>query len=67
MSCHCKHGEYHGYPPAGSPDWAVGTIYFWCPIYEQHGCLYNNVKPCPHFEIGKPRRFDKHGNEVAEQ
>lgn len=65
MACQCKHGEYHGYPPAGSQDWAVGTIYFWCPIYEKHNCMYSNIKDCPHFKIGEPRRFDKHGNKLS--
>lgn len=59
MNCSdCAHGEYRGLPPEGSPEWEVGTVYWWCPI-EQHHDRYGHV--CKDFEQGEPKKYDKHG------
>ena len=58
----CNHGEYHGFPPEGSPEWEVGTVYFWCPKQEHHDSTrticFND------FARGKPKMFDKRGNRM---
>lgn len=60
----CGKGEFRGYPPVGSPPWAVGTIYFWCPLRMHHNQFYE-CNGCPGFEPGTPRKFDKHGREIS--
>ena len=55
---YCIHAETHGYPPEGSPDWEVGTVYFWCAKHEDHEFHYGD---CIEYEHGKPRRYDKQG------
>ena len=53
----CEHAEYHGYPPKGSPEWEVGTVYFWCPWHESH----EKRDECEFHSEGRPRMFDKRG------
>lgn len=53
----CRHGEYHGYPPETSPEWEVGTVYFWCPVRESH----ERPTSCRKWMLGKPRHYDKRG------
>ena len=71
MNCNCKHGEYHGYPPKGSPSWAVSTVHFWCPVVKDHECRrYADkrfVRTCEYYEEGTPKKFDKRGNELRGQ
>ena len=55
---YCGHAELHGYPPKGSPDWEVGTIFFWCAEHKDHK---NRITDCQEFESGEPRMYDKHG------
>ena len=52
----CANGEYHGYPPEGSPEWEVGTVYFWCPLEKHH----DDSSHCNQFKAGTPKRYDKH-------
>lgn len=56
----CARAEFHGYPPAGSPEWEVGTVYFWCPTFNTH---HQRFKCGGHVQ-GKPRMYDKHGKAV---
>lgn len=55
----CGKGQFRGFPPEGSPEWEVGTVYFWCPIVEHHD--FHGVA-CPEYEPGGARMYDKHGN-----
>ena len=58
-SCNeCSKGEYHGLPPAGSPDWEVGTVYFWCPERRHHDQF---APACNLYNEGEPKLFDKRG------
>lgn len=57
----CSYGEYRGYPPVGSPSWAVSTIYFWCPIKEHHNQF---KKSCESFLLGEPKQIDKNGIQI---
>lgn len=57
----CEYGEYHGFPLEGSPEWEVGTIYFWCPIKKHHNSMQIC---CEHFEFGSCKCFDKLGNSI---
>ncbi len=54
----CKKGEFHGFPPEGSPEWEVGTIYFWCPEMEHHD-MY--APACNLYYEGAPKMYDKRG------
>lgn len=56
----CSHAEYRGFPPKGSPEWEVGTVYFWCPMLNTHGLRME----CDGYEKGTPKRFDKRGDEL---
>ena len=58
---HCARAEFHGYPPQGSPEWEVGTVYFWCPTLKTH----RQHSECDGHVEGEPRLFDKHGKEMA--
>ena len=57
---HCTRATFNGYPPDGSPEWEVGTVYFWCPEWEDH----RRRERCRHYESGAPRRYDKRGKEM---
>ena len=60
----CAHGEYHGFNEG-----YVSTVYFWCPIIEEHACrnydVVHHPKPCEYYEEGTPKKFDKRGNELG--
>lgn len=56
----CCVGEYHGFPPKGSPEWEVGTIYFWCPQRMTH----SKGNDCPDYIKGDPKQFDKRGERI---
>ena len=58
----CAKGQRRGFPPAGSPEWEVGTIYFWCPIKEHHDCMR---EACPHFERGRNAMVDRYGEVIG--
>ena len=60
VCANCTNGEYHGFPPAGAPDWEVGTISFWCPIQEHHDA-FRETGDCGSFDFGPAKRYDKNG------
>lgn len=57
---HCERATFNGYPPKGSPEWEVGTVYFWCEKMRDH----EQREYCSYHEEGEPRRFDKRGREM---
>ena len=57
---HCARATFNGFPPERSPEWDVGTIYFWCPAFNTH----HQRRECGGHVEGEPRRFDKLGREM---
>lgn len=50
--CHeCKHGELHGYPPEGAPEWYCFTVYMMCSRTGDHT---SPEKSCDAYEEGEP-------------
>ena len=60
---HCERATFNGYPPKGSPEWEVGTVYFWCPVHQHHSPFQG---ACDDFDLGAPKLYDKRGNERKE-
>lgn len=58
---HCCHATFNGFPPEGSPEWEVGTVYFWCEQMRDHHLREH----CGYHVEGEPRRFDKRGREIT--
>ena len=58
---HCARATFNGFPPEGSPEWEVGTVYFWCPTFKTH----HQHRECEGHVEGEPRRYDKRGEEVG--
>lgn len=53
MTCgQCSRGEYHVFPPEGTPERVAVTISFWCPVRKHHDPFGD---PCKEFEYGKPK------------
>ena len=59
---HCARATFNGFPPEGSPEWEVGTVYFWCPKYNTHR---QHLARCHYHVDGEPRRYDKRGREMG--
>ena len=59
---HCARATFNGFPPEGSPEGDVGTIWFWCPTVDTHCQRFFECR-C-HIE-GEPRHFDKRGWEMG--
>lgn len=57
---HCARATFNGFPHEGSPEWAVGTVYFWCPTFNTHHMHHE----CDGYVDGKPKLFDKKGREM---
>lgn len=57
----CSNAELRGFPPKGSPEWEVGTVYCWCPLKKQHE---THEPTCDLYEKGDPKRLDEFGLEL---